>query len=227
VPAILLKKSWLADELTAKEIEDAEAVLTYANSGENLPEELIDRVGVKIINPKDPRLEYRKQEKNLLSCLQSKIDLYEKFYMTLPEYSSVLDKEVNVQFAPAASSGEARESKFIILRKPDDKISIEKLLSDADKKGMIVKLDDGDCFCPIDPGAGLISEIQWNVPDDCSELSGNMVLYGIDRQTNAVIGTGSLEEDEAGKYAAVKIHYKSLKRTISSLNDIMLVAVEI
>jgi hypothetical protein len=163
----------------------------------------------------------------VLALLQQRTIMYEDLYSLLPKYSMKLDESVNVEFAPAASSGEPRESKCIILRKPDDKISIEKLLSDADKKGMIVKLDDGDCFCPIDPGAGLISEIQWNVPDDCSELSGNMVLYGIDRQTNAVIGTGSLEEDEAGKYAAVKIHYKSLKRTISSLNDIMLVAVEI
>ena len=68
----LLEKSWVVDKLSKQEMEEAFAVFSSSFTGRPLPKELEDRVGLPIVNPKDPRIQYQNQEMELIAPLTRK-----------------------------------------------------------------------------------------------------------------------------------------------------------
>jgi len=72
VPTSVLETSWIVDELSRKELEEAWAVFRSVSTGVALPEPLAKRVGPPILHPWDPRLTYQKRQMALLQPLLAK-----------------------------------------------------------------------------------------------------------------------------------------------------------
>ena len=227
VPIVLLNKSWLVDQLSETEQKEAFAVFANITSGKDLPEELRDRAGIPIVNPKDPRIEYQKEEAALLAPLQNRIQMYENFYQGITDSFSDIEKSAEtLEFQLAADDNEASESKCIIFSGEAQEMMTETFIHSAEKHGEVLNLYKGDRFIPIDPDTKYTTEIQWQIPKK-TDLKNGMILIAIDIKTKNIIGTGSVEEEGKEKFAAVKIHYPGIKRVISSINDIILTAVNI
>jgi len=209
--------------MTEKEIYDAISVY----KGSTRPQEIMNRTGIQIFNKMDPRNEYHKLESDLLNPLKNRIKMYNAFISNIPKQFSVLkDTTENLNFSLAADSNEPRESKCIFIKKPTQDIFVENIIASAEKNAMILSLHEGDHFTPLNPNTKFTNEIQWQIPET-SEFSNGTILFGIDTKTKNIIGTGSVEYINDEKFAAVKIHYPALKRTIPTVNDIMLIAVDI
>jgi hypothetical protein len=62
VPADDLRDSWLADTLTAEELDDAWSVFKSCSTGKELPEKLKEQIGPPVVHPEDPRILYQEEE---------------------------------------------------------------------------------------------------------------------------------------------------------------------
>ena len=69
VSANILKRSWVAGEMSAREVTDAKLVFAFSLTGASLPHRLAMRTGSPIKSPLDPRITYQEQERKLLNLL--------------------------------------------------------------------------------------------------------------------------------------------------------------
>ena len=65
-----LRFSFIEDQMTVDEIKDAWKVFRSVSTGEDLPENLSLRVGSPIINPKDPRIVYQQEFRELMAPIR-------------------------------------------------------------------------------------------------------------------------------------------------------------
>jgi hypothetical protein len=71
-----LQKSWKADELTLGEQEEAWAVFRHITTGDDLPDELTERVGPPIHVENDPRICYQDEETSTFMPLREACRLF-------------------------------------------------------------------------------------------------------------------------------------------------------
>lgn len=116
-PREVLERSWLVDELTAQEREDAWTVFLHAATGATLSDRLLAQVGCPVVHPRDPRLAYQKQEASLFALrsgeqAESVGDEPDDKIITVPEFILVTDWNrpwlQDQQLALAANSASAR-----------------------------------------------------------------------------------------------------------------------
>lgn len=116
-PREVLERSWLVDELTAQEREDAWTVFLHAATGATLSDRLLAQVGCPVVHPRDPRLAYQKQEARLFALrsgeqVESVGDEPEGKIITGTEFSLVTEWNLpwwrNQQLALAAGSASPR-----------------------------------------------------------------------------------------------------------------------
>jgi hypothetical protein len=67
--AEILKRSWLVGNLTAAEREDAWTVFRHATTGVDLDDRLLAQVGCSVVHPRDPRIEYQREEAGMMAPL--------------------------------------------------------------------------------------------------------------------------------------------------------------
>ena len=226
IPNILLKQSWLVDKMQQEECDDAFAVFANITSGKILSADLKKRIGLPIINPKDPRVEYQNNEKELLNTLQDKIFNYEKFRECIEEknnnisFANYADKKI--QFAQAANDGVIEESKCIVMNKTISDLVADDILSVVESdidKGFIVESQSRN----INPDNQSLKVVQWDLPDDL-EVDGTEFVFAIDKINKILIGTGEVFIDDDEKSIDINnIHYSSINDTIKKENIVLVV----
>ena len=70
-PHALAEASRYVDKMNEEELKDSRTVFRHALAGEDMPDELWDRVGCPIVHPRDPRIAYQDEETLLLKFLRS------------------------------------------------------------------------------------------------------------------------------------------------------------
>ncbi len=225
IPKVLLKQSWLVDEIKQEDADDAFAVYANFTSGKALPEQLTKRIGLPIINQKDPRIEYQEKENELLLPLQEKILYCEKFRTSIEDKNKTIHfaefAEKHIQFKQAASSEESQESKCILMHKTVSEIVIDNLFDEVQGKGIIVSSLG---FEILNPEYKDVSILQWQLDGDL-DVDGSEFVFAIDKTEKTLIGTGIV--NIATQILDVDIIYSNLNRIIDSENDIILVLVKI
>lgn len=69
-----LHASWEVDRLTPAQMETALAILAALEGRGRFPSEMIDRVGPTVLNPADPRWDYREEELELVESIMPLAD---------------------------------------------------------------------------------------------------------------------------------------------------------
>lgn len=69
VDAKTLGKSWLVDEMSRREMDEASRVLSYLRNGTKLSAGIVRRMGPPLWHPADPRVEYRRREAAVMEDL--------------------------------------------------------------------------------------------------------------------------------------------------------------
>jgi hypothetical protein len=231
VPTVLLRKSWLVDELSKEECDEAFAVFANITSGKELPENLTERIGLPIVNPKDPRIEYQNMESELLAPLLQRTQTYENFLNVLHE-----DKKDNIipfinfaqdeiKFDLAASSDNANYSKCIFMKKTiSELLHYEMIQAIEEECGSIIEF--AGVFESINPEYKNIKLLQWTLEDDIN-IDGEEFVFAFDIVTQSLIGTGNvIIEDDEKRIDITSITYSSISRTIEKETDIMLVVIK-
>ena len=72
VPADVLQRSWLVEQMSRPELDDSWRVFQHALTGKELPASLHERVGPPILRNDDPRIEYQEQEAGFLEPLKAR-----------------------------------------------------------------------------------------------------------------------------------------------------------
>jgi len=72
VPADVLQRSWLIEQMSRKELDDSWRVFQHALTGKELPSSLQERVGPPIFRNEDPRIKYQEQEAGFLGPLKAR-----------------------------------------------------------------------------------------------------------------------------------------------------------
>lgn len=72
VPADVLQRSWLVEQMSSEELADSWCVFQHALTGKELPASLQDRVGPAIFRNEDPRIEYQEQETGFLEPFKAR-----------------------------------------------------------------------------------------------------------------------------------------------------------
>ena len=231
VPNIFLRQSWLVDEMSDLECEEAFAVFAHITSGKILPEDLVSRIGLPIIHPNDPRIEYQNSEKELLTPLSEKVMRYESFSLSLhtPEktISFVNFAERHIDLPMAASSNDIEESKCIIMTKTISDLVIDEFESiyDGDVEKCFTATSLG--FEPLNIKYMDVEVLDWELPKN-SELDGSEFVFAIDKINNSLIGTGRIDIDEGDKFVKItNINYDIITRDIDKSTDIVLVIIKI
>lgn len=67
----ILEKSWLVDELSAREMDEASGVLRHLRDGAKLPAGIERRMGPPLWHPADPRMAYKREETAMMAALVS------------------------------------------------------------------------------------------------------------------------------------------------------------
>jgi hypothetical protein len=65
----VLARSWLVDELSAREMDEVSGVLRHLRDGAKLPAGIERRMGPPLWHPADPRMEYRREEAAMMDKL--------------------------------------------------------------------------------------------------------------------------------------------------------------
>jgi hypothetical protein len=71
IPLHILQKSWLVDEMSHDELNDAITILGYRSTDCLLSPSLAQRIGPEIVHPLDPRHDYLQQESELMQQIIS------------------------------------------------------------------------------------------------------------------------------------------------------------
>lgn len=228
VPGFLLTQSWLVDELTQAECEEAFAVFANITSGKELPKNLIERAGLPIVNPKDPRLEYQKLEIELLTPLQNKIMQVEQFKASLEKHNNIIHfadfAEQQIKLPMAANDGDREESKCIIMNKTIRELLNEEFIAAVDGEGFVIKSCN---FETLNPEYQDVQLLQWQLSSE-HNIDGTEYVFAFDRVNKSLIGTGTVIIDGDGNYINLDtIHYSTIQRTIDKETDIVLVIVKL
>lgn len=225
VPAALLKKSWLVDQLSPEENKDALAVYSNSSDGTQLPDALELRVGVPIVHPDDPRYLYLDEEAQLLVPLKEKIRLYEQFLIDPGENLKAIASfaEENIEFADAAAEKSIDESKCVFTDK-----SLSDFLKNElkDQKGLKGGLAIARGFEALNPQYQDVKLLQWVLQHDM-EIDGTELVFAFDRVSGTPIGTGSVCLGEREHFINIdRILYPFISRTIDKETDIVLVVIK-
>jgi len=70
VPPDVVRRSWVAAELSAERQADAWAVFRHIAVGLDLPSHLVEQVGPPIVHPGDPRIVYQREQSAVMLALQ-------------------------------------------------------------------------------------------------------------------------------------------------------------
>lgn len=226
-PPFLLAKSWLVDELSEQEIEEASAVfanIAGTRPGE-LPDSLADRVGIEIINTKDPRLRYQKEEAALLEPLRRRTDMYEAFAAALEESEvaapRLLEIDSRVELPKTAGEGEMPPlSKCVFLADSLNHMTDKELIDilSVESGGPVRSIG----FEPLRPENPKEKTLRWEF--DKPAPNGDEVVMAFDRKTMRLIGVGRVDKDEDGVFAKIdSIIYSQMENAIAEPSDILLV----
>jgi len=74
LPNEILNRSWLVDDLTQAELDDAWTVFRHASTGVDLEDRLLAKVGCPITHPRDPRLDYQVEEVRLFTTVPEYVE---------------------------------------------------------------------------------------------------------------------------------------------------------
>ncbi len=72
-PALLAEASRFVDRLAPQELQEARIVARHAVAGEDMKEQLWDRVGCPIVHPDDPRIIYQDEETRMMTLQATKL----------------------------------------------------------------------------------------------------------------------------------------------------------
>jgi len=122
-------KSWIVDVFSESELSDARTVYQHIAFGDELPADLIQRVGPPIINPNDPRLCYQQEERVLLNSFERNCaKLRDSNHQPTISFTSLLGEWNNVidEFALAAAGHDDVIEKVYLI----DELNIEIVVSE-------------------------------------------------------------------------------------------------
>ena len=224
VPVSLLSKSWLVDELSDKEINDAFDVFANISSGKDFSQELKERVGLPIVNKKDPRIEYQAQESELLHPLLNWTKMYESFmqqFETEDNVDSVTQlalKEVSLPLA--ASDGDKEFSRCLVFKQPETELLVESLISGKHISSAMSVLPLA--FETLRPKHKSVNLLQWKLDNAVDCFNPNLVL-AVDSVSKKLIGTGHIAKyDEEYIVEINKILHSNIERIIDNPAEIIL-----
>ena len=113
-----IAKSWIVDSFSETELSDARTVYQHIAFGDDLPADLIQRVGPPIINQNDPRLSYQQEERTLLNSFERNCaKLSETNDQSTISFTSLLgewDTAVDEFSLAAAAEDDVREIVYLI-----------------------------------------------------------------------------------------------------------------
>lgn len=225
VPTVFLRKSWLVDKLTEGETDDAFAVFAHASTGNELPEKLADRIGLPIVNPKDPRIEYQRLETELLTPLLEKSLEYEKVIHELklvdniePLVKSAYDF---IRLPQAAKSGESASKVSRCIHTKKSLVEIFKQCVVKESKLITMSQAKSITFDPINPESTNQKTLLWELPEELN-MNGDELLFVLDMKSNSFVGIGEiLEEDRIIRLT--KISSDFIKRKIAHADELLLI----
>ncbi|MDX9804947.1 MAG: hypothetical protein RBT87_03850 [bacterium] len=126
-PLQVLERSWLADELTQEQTNDAFLVFKFIATGIDLPERLKKRIGPPIFAEDDPRNEYQNEEeiKYLLfkeaceKAMETESALFNLYQTVKTKIRIFIGENLSTEYCPMAA-GQANKADFSIPVKDSD-----------------------------------------------------------------------------------------------------------
>ena len=224
VPVSLLSKSWLVDELSEKEIKDALDVFANITSGKELHQELKERVGLPVINKKDPRIEYQAQETELLQPLLNRTKMYESFiqqFQTVVFGNAVIQFAVeNVSLPATAKGGDKKLSRCLVFKQPETEMLLEHLINGKHVSSASTVLPRA--FETLRPKYKNVNLLQWEFDSFVDCVDSNLAL-AVDSVSKKLIGTGHITKyDEECILEINKILHSNIERVIDNPTEIIL-----
>lgn len=206
VRKLFVMRGWKIGELPAEEMKRLQMLCNAVWTGKELPEELQERTGLPIRSLNDPRIPFRKEERENLQVLD---DLEDAFPKHLAELGEKLKKCASAWRSPLmqAAAGQENCSAFLV---------------DENAEPQWAECDDGELW-PLEAHQPL-PEMTWSVPALPEGCLGCTLVF-VDAKDSAVLGYGVVAGENAGN-ASLLLLYPTAEgpnRQLESPNDVRIV----
>lgn len=218
VPHITLQKSWLADKMSEKELEDAFAVFKFISSGEELPEHLAEKIGSPIFKDNDPRIEYQDSEQKIFVPLRLKIDKDIEIMDKIKSFIVYMNLS-KIKLMLAADDGEKTSNIFMFSNSAD----IEKAMKEDDFNKYTSKtISAKNIIFDIDSEK---ADLRWTFETD-ENLNCSEIVLAIDRITGKIIEKPIIIKDDDEPYLIIIEEEIKLRQDIMPEEIILIIIKE-